>query len=215
MNILEVFKNEFLHKLGLDHIAVDANGVPIARASDRASVERAAPNAAAYFSGADFAAPEAPAVAETTKPVEYFPAPPPELAAPVVAPVVAPSPVDAVIPPAPPQDNDHIEPGSEQFPEPVAADAPPDPNLPTTPYPELSGPAAIVPSDEQSQTANQAPDAPAGIISGIDLAAGPDFSAVFPVEAAAPVIVDTPAETETPVSEEAAPEAPVDPTTLN
>lgn len=55
MNILEVIRNEFLHDLKGDHIAVDARGTPIARAADRAAVERAAPNATAYFSGADFA----------------------------------------------------------------------------------------------------------------------------------------------------------------
>lgn len=60
MNILRVIRNEFFHLLGTDHIAVDANGVPIARATDRAAVERAAPHAAAYFSGADFEPPEKP-----------------------------------------------------------------------------------------------------------------------------------------------------------
>ncbi len=49
----DVFKNEFLHDLKTDHIAVDERGVPIARATDRASLTRAAPGAAAYFSADD------------------------------------------------------------------------------------------------------------------------------------------------------------------
>lgn len=170
MNILEVFKNEFLHKLGLDHIAVDANGVPIARASDRASVEKAAPNAAAYFSGADFTVPELPAAAETTKTVEYFPAPPPELVAPE-APVVAGNPVSdapeapVVVPSAPFISAFTIDSVSSST--------------------GFVDPTTVVPNDERSQTANQAPDAPAET------------------------------EVEIPASEKAAPDAPVDPATLN
>lgn len=142
MNILEVFRNEYLHLLGLDHIAVDANGVPIARASDRASVERAAPNAAAYFSGADFAA-AAGALAAADPAPGIVPGPvsvePTDI---LPDPVGTDAPAIVATPEPPPQDNDHIEPGTELFPE-------------------------------------------------------------------------APAETETPVSEEDAPEAPVDPTTLN
>ena len=64
MNPLQVIRNEFFHKLGNDHIAVDQSGTPIARSTTRASVEQAAPNAAGYFSAADFpdlAAPKPPA----------------------------------------------------------------------------------------------------------------------------------------------------------
>lgn len=127
MNIHDVFKNDFLHNLGTDHIAVDHSGTPIARATDRTAVERAAPDAAAYFSGADFDAAEQPV--EALEPV-LAPEPP----------VVAPE-ADFVAPEAvkpndeqsqtanqlpdgpeieqPPQDNDHIAPGAEEFPEPV------------------------------------------------------------------------------------------------
>lgn len=128
MNILQVFRNEFLHKLGTDHIAVDRNGVPIARASDRASIKKAAPDAAAYFSGPDFEA--AAAVQPTEIPVE---APEPIVSETTPADV-------ATVPPAPTPD-----------------DAPPDPNLPTTPYPGdlAADPMTIKPSDEQSQTTNQ------------------------------------------------------------
>jgi hypothetical protein len=54
MSPLQVIRNEFFHLLGGDHIAVNAQGVPIARAGSRAAVEQAAPDAAAYYSGADF-----------------------------------------------------------------------------------------------------------------------------------------------------------------
>lgn len=118
MNILDVIRNEFLHAIGTDHIAVDHAGTPIARAADRASVEHAAPDAAAYFSGADFeeAAP-APAVGDrdwaTGLPTDVEPAwvsaaiarsaPVAEVPATAPAPVVAEIPqVDATTaPPAP------------------------------------------------------------------------------------------------------------------
>lgn len=130
MRILDVIRNEFLHAIGTDHIAVDHAGVPIARAADRASVEHAAPNAAAYFSGADFeeAAPApvvevpatapVPVVAETTQ-VDATTAPP--------APVLDDAPAEPVVAPAeqPPQDNDHVEPGAEEFPEPTVPAADP------------------------------------------------------------------------------------------
>lgn len=152
MNILQVFRNEFLHKLGTDHIAVDRNGVPIARAADRASIEKAAPDAAAYFSGPDFA------VANNTPPAGAVLTTGVAVVQPTEIPVEAPEPIvsettpadattdlpvpalddstraeitdDTVLPdgPAteqPSQDNDHIEPGAEEFPEPaVAADDP-------------------------------------------------------------------------------------------
>lgn len=86
-----VLKNEFLTNLGTDHIAVDERGVPIARASDRAALTRAAPGAAAYFSSEDFdpvsvfiptppvvpmlvpSAPAAPPVTPTEEPVFVMP----------------------------------------------------------------------------------------------------------------------------------------------
>lgn len=54
MKPADVFKNEFLTDLKTDYIAVAANGTPIARSTDLASVKRAAPDATAYFTGADF-----------------------------------------------------------------------------------------------------------------------------------------------------------------
>lgn len=183
MNILEVIKNEFLHNLKTDHIAVDHTGTPIARAADRASVEHAAPNAAAYFSGADFATtdstPLADAVVATgvsavtptpivSTPPEFFPAPPAvrdwptgaivkaepvspptATATPFISPATTVTGIPATEQPStttlasasappiesaglptepypsytpagqPPQDNDHVEPGAEQFPGPA------------------------------------------------------------------------------------------------
>lgn len=66
MNVLEVIRNEFLHNLGEDHIAVDHTGTPIARASTHEAVKQAAPTAAAYFSGAEIAA-----AAPETEPAQY------------------------------------------------------------------------------------------------------------------------------------------------
>lgn len=135
MNILEVIRNEFLHDLKGDHIAVDARGTPIARAADRAAVERAAPNAAAYFSGADFGETDATRV-EVTVPVttgvaavtptpiistppEFFPAPADTIGATDSA-TAPPEPYPTYVPASqPPQDNEPVEPDAEQFPEPT------------------------------------------------------------------------------------------------
>lgn len=77
MNPLQVIRNEFFHLLGTDHIAVDQSGTPIARSTTRASVEQAAPNAAAYFSATDFVdlTPATPAPVEVTfpEPVKVMP----------------------------------------------------------------------------------------------------------------------------------------------
>lgn len=77
MNPLQVIRNEFFHRLGADHIAVDQTGTPIARAGDRASVEKAAPGAAAYFSATDFTdlTPTPPTPVETTfpEPIKVMP----------------------------------------------------------------------------------------------------------------------------------------------
>lgn len=161
MRILDVIRNEFLHAIGTDHIAVDHAGTPIARAADRAAVVQAAPDAAAYFSGADFEpAKAAPAPVAgvrdwaTGKPTDDEPgwvsaatarsAPVAEVPATAPEPVAAATtPVDATVaPPAPvldnaptepadapteqpPQDNDHVEPGAEEFPEPTVPAADP------------------------------------------------------------------------------------------
>lgn len=50
----DVRPNGFSESLGSDFIAVDAYGNPVARASDRESVERAAPNHSGIFTGKDF-----------------------------------------------------------------------------------------------------------------------------------------------------------------
>jgi hypothetical protein len=93
MHIRDIFKNEFLHNLGHDHIAVDHAGIPIARAPDRQALERAAPGAAAYFSADDLKdilpippaapsqvpvpnAPFSPPVAPTIEPVKVMPVTP-------------------------------------------------------------------------------------------------------------------------------------------
>lgn len=134
MNILKVIRNEYFHLLGDDHIAVDANGVPIARAADRAAVERAAPHAAAYFSGADFAetgtthveapVPVTTGVAAVTStpiistPPEFFPASADTIGSTDSA--TAPTPYPTYVPAGqPPQDNEPVEPGAEEFPEPT------------------------------------------------------------------------------------------------
>lgn len=154
MNILKVIRNEYFHLLGDDHIAVDANGVPIARAADRAAVERAAPNAAAYFSGVDFAAPAdntytiieppivqpgVPVSVPVSIPVQTFTAsgtytpnakPTTQAHAPDPAPADTIGATDSAIAPTdsyptyvpadqPPQDNEPVEPGAEEFPEPT------------------------------------------------------------------------------------------------
>lgn len=49
-----VKSNAFSENLGTDFIAVDANGTPVARASDRETVERAAPGHSGVFTGKDF-----------------------------------------------------------------------------------------------------------------------------------------------------------------
>lgn len=49
MTIETLIKNAFLDDLHDDWVAVAANGTPIARASDEASVRRAAPDAAHYL----------------------------------------------------------------------------------------------------------------------------------------------------------------------
>jgi len=54
MKPADVIRNEFLTNLKTDFIAVDHRSVPISRASDLPSVQKAAPDAAAYFTGADF-----------------------------------------------------------------------------------------------------------------------------------------------------------------
>jgi hypothetical protein len=84
MNPLQVIRNEFFHLLGTDHIAVNAQGVPIARADSRAAVEQAAPDAAAYYTGADFE-PSIPVAEIDADPVAVF-TPDPVLA-PQTAPV--------------------------------------------------------------------------------------------------------------------------------
>lgn len=53
----QIFRNEFTNNLGTDWIAVNAQGTPICRADNRASVEHAAPDAEAYFTGADLEPP--------------------------------------------------------------------------------------------------------------------------------------------------------------
>lgn len=50
----KVRHNAFSDNLKTDHIAVDLDGNILARSFDRASVQSAAPTAAAYFTGADF-----------------------------------------------------------------------------------------------------------------------------------------------------------------
>ncbi len=54
MKPADVFKNEFLTDLKADFVAVNAAGMPIARSTTLESVTRAAPDAAAYFTGKDF-----------------------------------------------------------------------------------------------------------------------------------------------------------------
>lgn len=91
MKAKDVFKNEFLTNLGTDHVAVDARGMPYSRAGNREAVVRAAPDAAAYFTGEDFdpvsvsvpappaipipvpSAPAAPPVTPTEEPVFVMP----------------------------------------------------------------------------------------------------------------------------------------------
>src|ERR1035437_144231 len=85
-----VTHNEFLTNLGTDHVAVDERGVPIARASDRATLTRAAPGAAASFSGEDFYPPAAPVLAVPS--VSHMPVPSAP-AAPPVTPTKEPVPV--------------------------------------------------------------------------------------------------------------------------
>lgn len=131
MNILDVIRNEFLHDLKTDHIAVDHTGTPIARATDRAAVERAAPNAAAYFSGADLAAIGVDA-AETTG----F--------------VVAREPDSFQVTTA----YNNFLPNTASAPEVVVA-----PETPVVaPEVDFVAPETVKPSDEQGQTANQLPD---------------------------------------------------------
>lgn len=83
MNPLQVIRNEFLHLLGNDHVAVDASGTPIARAGSLDAVKQAAPDATAYFTGKDFVPvptaptkPAAPAAPVTTAPKPVPPAAP-------------------------------------------------------------------------------------------------------------------------------------------
>lgn len=50
----DVRPNAFSENLGTDFIAVDGYGHPVARASDKETVERAAPNHSGVFTGKDF-----------------------------------------------------------------------------------------------------------------------------------------------------------------
>lgn len=50
----DVRGNAFTDNLGHDFIAVNAEGVPIARSADKESLERAAPNHSGIFTGKDF-----------------------------------------------------------------------------------------------------------------------------------------------------------------
>lgn len=54
MDISSVQMNAFVDNLGTDWVAIDRHGTPVCRATDRAAVERAVPDAVLYLTGKDF-----------------------------------------------------------------------------------------------------------------------------------------------------------------